>query len=164
MRRLLAIVMVGAAAHVVAARWFRHTRRAHAGSRPHVLVVQGGAQRRLSGDELTDAVVSVMMGGVVLDLRETELRTRPARLDVLCVMGGVDLVVPEDWKVQADVSVLMGGIHDGRTGPIDADRPPDLVVSGQVVMGGIDVSNEMPAHPYEHLTRAARADPGGARA
>jgi hypothetical protein len=159
MRRVLAMLMVGAAAQVVAARWFRHSRQAHAGSRPHVLVVQGGAQRRLAGDELADAVVSVLMGGVVLDLRETALLTRPARLDVLCVMGGVDLVVPEDWKVQVDVSVLMGGVHDGRTGPIDAERPPDLVVSGHVVMGGIDVSHEMPADLYEHLTRATRAAP-----
>jgi hypothetical protein len=70
MGRLLTIVLVCAAAQTGAAYLFRRQRRRYAGDRRHILVVQGGSQLRPSGDEISDTVVSVMMGGVVLDLRE----------------------------------------------------------------------------------------------
>lgn len=143
MRRLLTIVIACAAAQTGAAYLFRRQRKRYAGARRHILVTQGGSQLRLAGDEISDVVVSVMMGGVVLDLRDTELTQRPAHLDVLSIMGGVQLVVPRDWKVRIDVEPTMAGIHDGRTGRIDAEREPDLVVSGRLVMSGLDVSGEM---------------------
>lgn len=97
-----------------------------------------------SGDEISDAVVSVMMGGLVPDLRHTKLTRRPAHLDILSVMGGVQLVVPAEWKLRIDVEPTMAGIRDGRTGSIDAERPPDLVLAGRVVMSGLEISSEMP--------------------
>jgi hypothetical protein len=59
-------------------------------------------------------------------------------------MGGVEVLVPEDWKVQLDVQPTMGGVQDRRTGTIAPDRPVDLVLTGRVVMGGIDVGHELP--------------------
>lgn len=144
MRRLLKLAMLCAAAHAVAAYIFRHERTRYAGGRRHILVVQGGAQLRPAGDEIADAVVSVMMGGVMLDLRGTQLTQRPARLDVLCIMGGLELIVPEDWKVRIDVEPVMGGVRDARSGSIAPERPADLVLTGRVVMGGVDISSEMP--------------------
>lgn len=144
MRRLLTVVIVWTAAQAGAAYLFRRQRQQYAGDRRHILVIQGGSQLRPSGDEIGDAVVSVMMGGVVLDLRETQLTRRPARLDILSIMGGVQLVVPGDWKVRIDVEPTMAGIRDGRTGSIDPERPPDLLLSGRVVMSGLEISSEMP--------------------
>jgi hypothetical protein len=144
MRRLLRLVMVCVAAQAGTAYLFRRQRRRYAGDRHHILVVQGGSQVRPSEDEISDAVVSVMMGGVVLDLRETQLTRRPAHVDILSIMGGVQLVVPGDWNVRIDVEPTMAGIRDGRTGSIDPARPRDLVLSGQIVMSGLDISSEMP--------------------
>jgi hypothetical protein len=144
MRRLLTIVIACAAAQTGAAYLFRRQRKRYAGDRRHILVTQGGSQLRLAGDEISDLVVSVMMGGVVLDLRGSELAQRPAHLDVLSIMGGVQLLVPRDWKVRIDVEPTMAGIHDGRTGRVDSEREPDMVVSGQLLMSGLDVSSELP--------------------
>jgi hypothetical protein len=144
MRRLLAIMVACGAAQAAASTLFSRQRRRYAGSRRHVLVSQGGARLRLAGDEIEDAVVSVMMGGVVLDLRQSRLPAPPARLDVLVVMGGLQLVVPAEWSVRIDVEQSMAGVDDSRTGGLDPDRPPDLVLSGRLVMGGISISSEMP--------------------
>jgi hypothetical protein len=152
MRRLLTIVIACAAAQTGAAYLFQRQRKRYAGGRRHILVTQGGSQLRPSGDEISDVVVSVMMGGVVLDLRDTELAQRPAHLDVLSIMGGVQLVVPRDWKVRIDVEPTMAGIHDGRTGRIDSERKPDLVVSGRLVMSGLEISSEIPGR-WNRMTR-----------
>lgn len=144
MSRLLKIAILGIAAHAGAAYLFRQQRSKYAGSRRHILVVQGGSQLRPSGDEIEDAVISVMMGGVVLDLRETDLSRRPARLDILAIMGGLELVIPQSWKVRIDVEPAMGGIRDTRTGRIDPERALDLVLSGRVILGGLDISSELP--------------------
>jgi hypothetical protein len=144
MRRILTVVIAWAAAHTAAAYLFRQQRKHYAGARKHMMVVQGGAELRPSGDEISDAVVSVMMGGLLLDLRQAQLTTRPARLDVLSIMGGVELVVPEDWRVRIDVETTMAGVRDQRTGRMDAERPPDLIVSGRVVMSGLEISSQMP--------------------
>jgi hypothetical protein len=148
MRRLLTIVIACAAAQTGAAYLFRRQRKRYAGDRRHILVTQGGSQLRPSGDEIGDAVVSVMMGGVLLDLRESQLTDRPAHLDILSIMGGVQLVVPGDWKVRIAVESTMAGIHDGRTGTVDPERQPDIVLSGRVVMSGLDISSEMPGNRH----------------
>jgi hypothetical protein len=139
MRRIVTVVVVWAAAHTAAAWLFRRQRTRYAGGRRHVMVVQGGAELRLTGEEIRDAVVSVLMGGVTLDLRDAQLARRPAHLDILTVMGGTELVVPEDWRVQVDLDTMMGGVTDERTGRIDPARPVDLVLSGRVVMGGVEI-------------------------
>jgi hypothetical protein len=155
MGRMLKIAILGIAAHAGAAYLFHQQRARHAGHRRHFLVVQGGAQLRPTGDEIQDAVVSVMMGGLVLDLRETDLSRRPARLDILALMGGLELVIPESWKVSIDVHPTMGGIRDARTGRIDPERPVDLVLSGRVVMGGLDISSKMPRDGGRRLMPSA---------
>jgi hypothetical protein len=144
MRRILTVVIAWAAAHTAAAYLFRQQRTRYAGGRKHLLVVQGGAELRPTGDEISDAVVSVLMGGLVLDLRQAQLTRRPARLDVLSIMGGVELVVPEDWVVRTDVETTMAGVRDRRAARMDPERPLDLIVSGRVVMSGLEIISEMP--------------------
>ena len=151
-RRLVTAAVVGAAAQTGAIYLFRERRRRYAGERTHILVTQGGAHLRPAGEEIRDAVVSVLMGGVALDMRMTDLPRRPAHLDILAVMGGVTLVVPATWNVRIDVEPTMAGIIDGRPGTVDHGRPPDLLVSGRVVMGGLAVRNELPRGREERTT------------
>jgi len=139
--RIVAVVAVWAGVNALGGYLFRRSRRRHAGFRRHFLVTQGGSEVRPTGEEIQDAVVSVMMGGAVLDLRDASPPRRPARLDVMIVMGGVQLLVPEDWRVQIEVEALMGGIQDARDGQADQDRPVDLVLEGRVVFGGLDISS-----------------------
>lgn len=151
-RRILAVLAAWIGAQIGAAYLFRRQRRRYAGQRKHFLVTQGGSQLRPTADEVSDGVVSVMMGGIILDLRETELTQRPARLDILSIMGGVELLVPEDWKVQIDVQPTMAGIQDRRKGTIPPERPVDLVLSCRLVMSGLDITSEMPGRRSRRST------------
>lgn len=144
LRRLAALVGLGAAAHLALVLAFRRQRSRYAGQRRHVLVTAGGQRLRLAGDEAGDAVVSVLMGGAILDLRNAALRNGPARLDLLVLMGGVSLLVPRHWKLAIGVEALMGGVADLRAGSDeDTDRPPDLVLCGRVVMGGLEITEDL---------------------
>jgi hypothetical protein len=149
MRRLATIAIGIAAAQTAAAVVFRQRRRRYAGARRHLLVVQGGMELRMSADEIEDLVVSVMMGGVLLDLRAANLTRRPAHIDVTAVMGGVMLVVPEGWKVRLEGEAVMGGVRYATRQSADVDQEPDLVVFARVVMGGLDVTDRMPGEKVE---------------
>lgn len=144
LRRFLTVAIVCTTAQTAATYLFRRQRRRYAGDRRHILVTQGGSQLRPAGDEISEAVVSVMMGGVILDFRDSELSRRPAHLHVLSIMGGVQLIVPANWNVRIEVEPTMGGVRDRRSGSVDPERPPDIVVSGRVVMGGLEISSELP--------------------
>jgi hypothetical protein len=154
MRRLATIAIGIAAAQTAAAAVFRQRRRRYAGARRHLLVVQGGMELRLSADEIEDLVVSVMMGGMLLDLRAANLTRRPAHIDVTAVMGGVMLVVPDGWKVRLEGEALMGGVRYATKPSADVDQEPDLVVFARVVMGGLDVTDRMPGEKGDRGDRS----------
>ncbi len=128
---------------MLAAVLFRRARERRAGNRRHFLVTQGGSQVAATDAEVTDALVSVLMGGLVLDLRGCTLLRRPARIEALVVMGGLAVVAPPEWRIHVDVEPLMGGVQDRRGGAPVAGEP-DLVLRGRVIMGGVDISTRMP--------------------
>ncbi|RLM53909.1 hypothetical protein DVK02_10805 [Halobellus sp. Atlit-31R] len=107
--------------------------------------VFGGGDRRLSTDAFTGAEIVAVFGGVDLDLRDVSVPTPPAVVETVCLFGGSDIRVPESWDVRLDVLALFGGASDSRprraTSPDDAgDRgEPDLVVTGLVLFGGVEI-------------------------
>ena len=143
LRRLVIATAAVGAAHA-AVYLFRSQRARYAGTRRHVLVTQGGTHLRASAGEMDDAVISVLMGGALVDLRHLNPDPRPMRLDVLVVMGGFQVVVPSAWNVRVEADVAMGGIRDLRSDVSDAPRPVDLVITGRILMGGLEVLDEVP--------------------
>jgi hypothetical protein len=90
--------------------------------------------------------VTVVMGGVDLDLRDAVLDPGGADLALFTVMGGVALRVPETWVVRMDGSAVLGG-HDIRvTDPevLPADAPV-LRVHARTYLGGLAIA----ARPIE---------------
>ncbi|MEX2598952.1 MAG: hypothetical protein WD533_04770 [Dehalococcoidia bacterium] len=123
---------------------FRRNRQSYAGQRKHFLVTQGGGEFRITGDEFSEAVVSVLMGGAVIDLRNAGMGTPPRRLDVMSMMGGIEVLVPEDWAVRLDVLPLLGGARDARADAGGNQGAADLIITGKVIMGGLEVRTELP--------------------
>ena len=152
LRYLAWLIAVEAVLQGVVAFGFRWLRRRHAHGRTHFMAVQGGLRVSPQGDGLTDAVLSVLMGGAVLDLRQAQ--PGPLRVELLCVMGGVEVLAPEDWHIETDVRSVMGGIQDRRRSTAAPDSPVDLRLEGWVVMGGLDITTKLPD------ARRHRPDPG----
>jgi hypothetical protein len=158
LRRLVIAGAALGAAHAAAVSLFRSQRSRYAGNRRHVLVTQGGTHLRASAAEMDDAVISVLMGGALVDVRQGEPDSRPLRLDVLVVMGGLQVVVPSAWNVRLEADVTMGGIRDMRSGVVDAQRPADIVITGRILMGGLEVRAELPHEGTAMIAGPRRAE------
>ena len=95
-----------------------------------------GVQRRVASPVFRRGDLTVVMGGIELDLRPAGI-SGDAVLDLFVVMGGVEIRVPPDWSVSNQVVAIMGGASDKSTGPPDAKHR--LVLRGFVLMGGVEV-------------------------
>ncbi|MBM3944662.1 MAG: hypothetical protein FJ317_04125, partial [SAR202 cluster bacterium] len=77
-------------------------------------------------------------GSAKLDLRDAVIVEKPAVLEVRASFGEVEIVLPREWSVEFDIAANLAGVTDGRTGPT-AEGPPDLVLTGSVLLGNIAV-------------------------
>jgi hypothetical protein len=110
-----------------------------------VFAVLSGGKRSIVGP-FRGGEITGFMGGTHLDLRQATIPAgEAARLEVIAVMSGCDLVVPSNWIVTTPAVVVLGGIEDKRLPAIPeataAPRPapPQLILSGFVMMGGISI-------------------------
>lgn len=81
--------------------------------------------------------VSALFGGAMLDLRDAKL-SGEATLDVFTFCGGVELRVPRDWKVIVKATSIAGGVENKAQGN-DDDKAPVLVLTGSVLLGGVEI-------------------------
>ena len=112
-------------------------------NRVDAVAIMGGSEHRTASQDFVGGQALSVMGGIEIDLSEAAVIERPATLDVTGVMGGVQLTVPADWSVSVDALVLMGGSSDerkaGQQREPSIEEPHDLVVTGLVLLGGIEV-------------------------
>jgi predicted membrane protein len=118
------------------------------GEQVTIVAVLSGVKRSVSSVPFSGADVTTFMGGAVLDLRQALLASgATATIDVFAVMGGCEIYVPTGWTVATPVVAVMGGIEDKRLAPLpDAGtaaggRPPEIVINGFVMMGGIQIKS-----------------------
>jgi hypothetical protein len=104
------------------------------------VAVMSGVNRRSSSRAFRGGDVIAFMGGAVIDLRGATIESGEARVEVFAMWGGIEVFVPEGWAVEMKVFPFMGGVNDKTKRPT-ADVPPRLVVSGVVVMGGVDIKH-----------------------
>ncbi len=127
------------------------------------LLLTGGLRRRRTGDGTTvsgfallsgvdrkstsatfrGGEVTAVLGGLRVDLTGARLAPEGAELQVTALWGGVDLKVPKDWPVESRVMPFLGAFEDNTAqGLVDPASPtPRLVIRGNAVMGGIEITN-----------------------
>ncbi len=84
-----------------------------------------------------------MFGGTLLDLTGAKPAPTGVFIDLAVVMGGVSIVVPEGWRVYNKSNFMAGGFSDV-TRTDSSDEAPSVTLTGFVLMGGVQVSNESP--------------------
>lgn len=97
-------------------------------------VNRGNNSKAFRGGELT-----AIMGGCEIDLRQAAIDGE-ARIEVFAMWGGIEIRVPENWTVVSGVNPVLGGFED-RTRPPQGASAHRLIVSGFVIMGGVEVKN-----------------------
>jgi predicted membrane protein len=99
----------------------------------------GSLERSLNTRDFRGGDVTVVMGGCKADLGEAGIASGEAVLDVFVLWGGLELLVPEGWTVISQVVPILGGFDDRTRPPAEATQR--LVISGLVMIGGVQVKN-----------------------
>jgi predicted membrane protein len=99
----------------------------------------GGVERVVRSQDFRAASVVAFMGGCEIDLRDAQIVGGEAVVDVTVIWGGVEIKVPGDWNVEWRGVALLGGFGDKTRGRADATAR--LIVTGQALMGGIEIHN-----------------------
>lgn len=100
--------------------------------------VMGGSQLKVDSQDFRGGDLTVVMGGVELDFRNASI-TSEATLHVFVAMGGMDIKIPTDWTVIVNGVPLLAGIEDKSVPPVNPTKR--LVITGYVIMGGIEIKN-----------------------
>ena len=113
-------------------------------NRVNATAILGGLTDRNVSQDFRGGRLTAFLGGVSVDLRQTEIIERPAHIHVNAILGGVEISVPQHWNVKKDVNPIAGGLDDRRSpvrhhddDAMPADNTPDLVITGNVFLGGL---------------------------
>ncbi len=102
--------------------------------------LRGKAEEKVTSTNFRGGYLRAMMGVVELDLTEAIIEDPPATIEMTVVMGGAGITVPEGWKVRVDAGTILGGVQsDSVRGVSDQAEPPDLVLTGKIIMGGVAI-------------------------
>lgn len=98
----------------------------------------GNVQRGFAGvvDRIQAAAV---MGGCEIDLSMIRRGEQPTVIDCFAMWGGIEISIPEGWALDIRITPVLAGIEDKTAPP--APEAPLVILTGTVVMGGIEVRN-----------------------
>jgi hypothetical protein len=134
---VVALVALGAAGQLLARR---KTFGDETADEFGIATYLGGVERTSSAAALRRGSVSVVLGGVDLDLREAMLDPSGADLDLSATLGGVNVTVPSDWRVVVDDRARLGGVEALVTDPEELpDDAPLLRIAAGARLGGVSI-------------------------
>jgi predicted membrane protein len=111
----------------------------------NAVAIFGGCERRISSKNFQGGKATAVLGGIELDFRDADIDSEngEAVLEINCVLGGVEIRVPENWHVHSRSVPVLGGYEDTSRQAVDAPgaKPKTLVVTGMVVLGGVEIRN-----------------------
>ncbi len=106
----------------------------------NAFAVSGKTEEKVASTDFRGGYLRAVMGGVKLDLTEATIEDPPATIETTVVMGGAQIAVPEGWRVSVETGTILGGVHSDNVGGVsDEGGPPDLILTGKVIMGGVAI-------------------------
>ncbi|MFA6457020.1 MAG: DUF5668 domain-containing protein [Bacteroidota bacterium] len=104
------------------------------------MAFMSGVKRIITSKEFRGGEISALMGGCEIDLRDADMKGNEAHLDVNVIMGGIELRVPMGWSVSVEATPILGGVED-RAYPPKEGSTKKLVLTGSIIMGGVEIKN-----------------------
>jgi hypothetical protein len=103
--------------------------------------VFGGGEKVITTDNFRGGKITVIFGGLDLDLTRATLAPGTHEIEVFALFGGWDMRVPPNWQIKTDVTPIFGGISDKRMiGPdVVKDNTRLLLIRGVVLFGGGEI-------------------------
>jgi hypothetical protein len=110
-----------------------------------VFVIFGSLKRVISSFDFRRCEALSLFGEVNLDLTHAQISPRQGRavLEANAIFGAVNVRVPPDWRIQVRGAGVFGGYEDKTIPPRPAPDfvPPELIITGAAVFGGVVVRN-----------------------
>jgi predicted membrane protein len=103
------------------------------------MALLGGSKTVSNSSDFRGGQALAVMGGCQIDLRKATIAQGEAVLDVFAFWGGIEIRVPEEWEVVNRVNAFLGG-SDNKT-LMERGARQRFVVTGTVIMGGVEVKN-----------------------
>lgn len=100
-----------------------------------------GIDRKIASQDFRGGDLGAFCGGWDIDLRQAAIAGDEANIDVFVWWGGGDIRVPSDWDVVVKVLPIFGGVGDKTTHPVSSPTTKRLILTGTIVMGGVEVKN-----------------------
>ncbi|MCV2353943.1 cell wall-active antibiotics response protein [Paucibacter sp. B2R-40] len=102
--------------------------------------VLGGNQAQIDEQHFAGGDITVLMGAAELDLRRASMpHGASATVQLLVLMGGLKIKLPGDWSVSIMGRPVLGSIEDKSAAPLQPGKR--LLISGDVVLGSVEISN-----------------------
>jgi hypothetical protein len=111
-----------------------------AGDRVSSFNVFSGTEAASHSDNFTGGTMSVLFGGIELDLRNAT-PAQGAVLDVFAAFGGVEVRVPTGWQVYIKGLPIFGGFENVTTKDAVSSSAPRLDINATVLFGGLEVKH-----------------------
>ncbi len=105
-------------------------------------VIFGGAQKKCSAVDFNGAKLTVICGGLEIDMTEVYLiKGNNNVLEITAICGGISLKISKEWSIKNEISPIMGGIEDNITEMPGAyiDPAAEIILRGSVIMGGVEI-------------------------
>jgi len=103
--------------------------------------VFGSGEHIVLDPEFKGGDLNAVFGGIILDLRRTNLPVGETVLEVNAVFGGITIYVPADWFVETHLDAVFGGFQDNRMPKEPLDTTKKLIITGSCVFGGGELRN-----------------------
>jgi predicted membrane protein len=99
----------------------------------------GGVRRNIVSPAFRRGNLTAIMGGVVLDMRQSQASGGETVVEVFAIWGGIEVKVPPDWQVVNEIAPIMGGVEDRSSHTLPIRHR--LVLKGVVLMAGVEVKS-----------------------
>lgn len=105
----------------------------------NLFAFMGGVRRNLVSSSFRRGNATAVMGGVVIDMRQSAAAGGESVIECFAMWGGIEVKVPPDWQVVNEITPIMGGVEDKsmQTQPVRHR----LVLKGVVFMGGVEIKS-----------------------
>jgi hypothetical protein len=100
----------------------------------------------------------VTFGNVELDFREARFTAAVTEIDARVLFGNLEIIVPPQLAVECEGSSVLGNFENHGAGAVaDPDRPL-LRITGQAILGNIEVHTRLPGESAGDAYRRAKRD------
>lgn len=101
--------------------------------------ILSGRELRFDNEVFQGAMLSALLGGIELDLRNAIIRENVV-IECKTVLGGIDIYVPSYVRVVVNCNPILGGVDNKTITPLGANEQTiTIYLNATCVLGGIDV-------------------------